>query len=312
MMAVFRMAVWTCTVLLLLGISQTADALSAPNPGRVLRVCQSPGCKDDGAATTLDCLAALAPPGVDVTKGGCVSLCGSGPVVEICNDVDDVQSIKKKRVKGADAILQLLDECIGANEGEEDTEPILKPYMRDRLISGYDLSLEATSAYDEKQYQSAVDLYTEAIESGRKPALLLQDARDAAGSTSNTDEGYPSGVQWLVTSFKNACRARLALKDIDGARRDAFAATVFSQNLDPDAHECLAEVSAASGDSIGELQATKAAIGQHERMEEVYSQPLPGADAPRRAEAVKKKSNAAARKRELGFRAAKLERELKG
>jgi len=99
---------------------------------------------------------------------------------------------------------------------------------------------------------------------------------------------------------------------VDGARRDAFAATIFSQNFDADAHECLAEVCAASSDALGELQAIKSAISQYERMEEEYSKPLPGSDAPARAEATRKKTHAATRKRELGFRVAKLERELRG
>lgn len=288
------------------------QALSTPSsPKKVIRVCQSPGCKDDGAMTTLDCLLAMAPPGVDVVKGGCVSLCGSGPVVELYNSIEDVTSVKKKRVKGSDTIMSLLDECVATAEGDEDdSEPALKPYMRDRLMSGYELSLEAHEAYQAKNYQSAVDLYTDAIESGRKPAMMLQEARSAGSDT--TTDGYPEGVQWLVVSFKNSCRARLSLKDVDGARRDAFASTIFSQNFDADAHECLAEVCSASSDALGELQAVKAAIRQYERMEEEYSKPLPGADAPARAEAVKKRTNAAARKRELGFQVAKLERELRG
>ena len=290
-----------------------ALSLSTPN-NKVLRVCQSPGCKDDGAVATFDCLSAIAPPGVDVIKGGCVSLCGSGPIVEMCNDANEEggTSIKKKRVKGGDVIISLLDECAGE---KNDDEPILKPFMRDRLMTGYELSLEAKEAYDAKDYQTAVDLYTDAIESGRKPAMILQEARSAAAPTPNengmkSSDGYREGVRWLVTSFKNCCRSRLSLNDIDGARRDAFAATVFSQNYDPDAHECLAEVCAASSDALGELQAIKAAIIQFERLEEEYSKPLPGADAPRRAETMKQRSHAGARKRELGFRVAKLEREL--
>ena len=302
-----------------------ADALtsSSPTPKKVLRVCQSPGCKDDGAIQTFDCLNALAPPGVDIVKGGCVSLCGSGPIVEICNKIDDVQSTKKKRVKGGDTIVSLLDECITAveDDGQEQNlqEPALKPYMRDRLLSGYEMALEANEAFTAKDYQSAVDLYTDAIESGRKPAMLLQEARAAAAAVASNDdesenqstEGYPLGVQWLVTSFKNSCRARLFVKDVDGARRDAFAATVFSQNYDAAAHECLAEVSAASSDKLGELQALKAAVMQYDRLEILLSKPLPGADAPRRAEVMKMKSNAAARKRELGFRITKLDKELR-
>lgn len=302
----FRVLAWASAVLLLAALP-SVDPLSAPSPKKVLRVCQSPGCRDDGAASTLECLSAVAPPGVDVVAGGCVSLCGSGPVVEVCDGAEDASSMKKKRVKGSDVIFSLLDEC--TDEGDDDNEPVLKPYMRDRLMSGYELSLEANDAYQSKDYQSAVELYTDAIESGRKPAMLLQEARGE--SSLLTDEGYPVGMRWLVASFKNSCRSRLALKDIDGARRDAFASTVFSQNCDGDAHECLAGVCAASEDKLGEMQALKAAIAQYERMEGVFSQPLPGADAPRRAEAVRKKTHAAARRREIGFRVTKLERELR-
>mmetsp|Transcript_11099 Transcript_11099/g.24458 ORF Transcript_11099/g.24458 Transcript_11099/m.24458 type:complete len:322 (-) Transcript_11099:86-1051(-) len=309
--------VWTSAILLLASTDNDAavEALSIPSSSKkVLRVCQSPGCKDDGAISTFDCLSAMAPPGVDVVKGGCVSLCGSGPVVELCNNIEDVPSVKKKRVKGSDTILSLLDDCVDSKK-EEDSESVLKPYMRDRLMNGYALSLEAEVAFAAKNYQLAVDLYTDALESGRKPAMLLQDARSARSDTATDIEqsnGYPEGVQWLITSFKNSCRSRLYLKDVDGARRDAFGSTIFSQNCDADAHECLAEVCAASSDALGELQAIKSAMLQYERMEEEYSKPLPGADAPARAEAAKKRSHASARKRELGFRVGKLERELRG
>ena len=292
---------------------------------KILRVCQSPGCKDDGATATFDYLSAMAPPGIDVVKGVCVSLCGSGPVVEICgNNVDDATLIKKKRVKGSEAVVSLLDECVAVdnikNDGAQSSvEPALKPHLRDRLLNGYELSLKANEAYRKKNYQLAVELYTDAIESGRKPAMMLHEARikfrddddvvdgNIDDETSNLEE--EGTVQWLVTSFKNSCRSRLVLKDVDGARRDAFAATVFSRSLDADAHECLAEVCAASSDALGELQGIKAAIKQYERMEEVYSKLAnAGADAPTRAEAAKNRNHAAARKRELGFRVSKFER----
>ena len=92
---------------------------------------------------------------------------------------------------------------------------------------------------------------------------------------------------------------------------EALSAPSLSQNRDADAHECLAEACAAAGDSAGEARAAKAAIARWERTEEECSRPLPGADAPRRAEAVKKRMHAAARKRELGFRVARLEMELR-
>ena len=43
------------------GSARLVEALaSSPSPKKVIRVCQSPGCKDDGALATLACLSALA------------------------------------------------------------------------------------------------------------------------------------------------------------------------------------------------------------------------------------------------------------
>ncbi len=271
---------------------------------KVIRVCQSPGCRDDGSQAALDSLTALAAPGCQVIKGGCVSLCGSGPVVEVLDGtIDDIDtatsSIKRKRVKG-DVLLSLLDEL-------SDEETDISTNMRQRLIMGYEQSLEAKIAYEAKDYQNAIQLYEESIQIGRKPAMELEEARSSFGDIHGSSEG----VSWLVDAFRNSCRARLALQDVDGARGDAFAATVFAQNRDADSHMCLAEVCEKSGDKLGEYQAIKAAIGQYQRLEEEYSKPLPGKDAVARAEAAKIKTNASTVKRELGFRLTKLERELK-
>lgn len=273
-------------------------------PQKILRVCTSPACKDDGATSTLHRLTALSPPCVKIIKGGCTSLCGSGPIVEICNSADDVQSIKRKRVKD-EALINLLDEFM-----QEDSD--FTPYLRNRLLDGYDFHVRANKAFESKQYQSAVELYEEAIQNGRKPALALQESREQYSTTDEGEsEGYPQSLDWIVTSFRNSCKSRLALGDIDGARRDAFAATVFSLNNDAESHECLADVCNASKDVIGEYQAVKAAMEQHRRIQERYSRPMPGTDAVGRAEAAKFRNGTENRQRELGFRLAKLERQLK-
>lgn len=289
-------------------------------------MCQSPGCRDDGAIAALDKLTALAPPGVEVVKGGFVSLCGSGPIVELCDDGNGdyltiSSSIKKKRVKD-EALVSLLDDYMEAadppGDGKQQLTPVFTTYMRNRLLEGYEFSVAASDAYNAKKYELAVELYKEAIQNGRKPALLLQEARESYYSDTTDDEsesesqyGYPAGLRWLVESFRNSCRSRLALGDTNGARRDAFAATVFSKNTDAESHECLADVCQASGDVLGEWQAVKAAINQLELVEEEYSKPLPGKDAVARAAAAKIRSDAAARKRELGFRVVKLEKALR-
>lgn len=74
-------------------------------------------------------------------KGGCVSLCGSGPIVEILPDGEDVMtisSVKRKKVKG-DVLVSLLDEL-------SDEETDISKSMRQRLTMGYKQSLEAKTA----------------------------------------------------------------------------------------------------------------------------------------------------------------------
>lgn len=272
---------------------------------KVLRVCTSPACKDDGAVSTLHRLVALAPPCTNVVKGGCTSLCGSGPIVEICDNIDDVQSVKRKRVNH-EAVIQLLDEFM-----EKDSD--FTPFLRDRLLQGYDLYTEANIAFESKQYELAMELYEEAIQNGRKPAIALQEAREKYTTEDNKEstEGYPDSIDWVVTTFRNSCKCKLELGDIDGARRDAFAATVFSKNNDAASHVCLADVCKESGDTIGEYQAVKAAIEQYEIVEEKRSRPMPGIDAVGRAESARIRNHAEEQKRELGFRLAKLDKLLK-
>lgn len=233
--------------------------------------------------------------------------------MEVCNSIDDVQSIKRKKVKG-DALINLLNEMQPFNDESEDVFP---PRMRQRLIDGYNSYIQANEAYASKDYESALELYEEAIQNGRKPAMALQEAREKYYATTSSssaaviEEGFHPSLNWLVTTFKNCCRARLLLGDIDGARRDAFASTVFSQNKDADSHECLAMVCQASGDVMGEYQAVKAAMEQYALVEERCSRPMSGMDAVGRAEAAMERRNAEMRKGELGFRLGTLERELK-
>jgi tetratricopeptide (TPR) repeat protein len=295
------------TTLLLATTSPSSSPSSSSSP-KVLRVCTSPACKDDGAISTYDRLTALAPPCLTVIKGGCTSLCGSGPIVELCDTVDAVQSIKRKRVKD-DVLTNLLNELL---INCKETEDVFPSRMYNRLIDGYNSHILGNAAYQSKDYKSAIDFYEEAIQNGRKPALALQEARDTytTTQTDEEEEGYPPSLEWLITTFQNSCQARLSLNDIDGARRDAFASIVFSRNKNAISHECLANVCHASGDGMGEYQAVKAAIKEYDRL--LVKKPcMDGRDAVGRAEDARVRRNAEERRRELGFRLDRLERELK-
>ena len=223
--------------------------------------------------------------------------------MEICDSIDATLSVKRRRIKD-DALIGLLDEFF-------ETEQVFAPHLRDRLLDGYSSYIKANEAYEARQYQLAVELYEEALQNGRKPAMALQEAREKYSIVGEmaADGNYPMSLDWIVQTFRNSCRSRLELSDVDGARRDAFAATVFSKNNDAASHECLADVCSQTGDAIGEYQAVKAAIEQYDKVEERYS--VPEKDAVTRAEAAKIRANAETRKRELGFRLAKLDRQLK-
>ena len=80
-------------------------------------------------------------------------------------------------------ILVSMHKCVATTtvEGAE-VGSALKPHMRDRLAGGYELLNEENAAYARRDYRLATDLYADAIESGRKPAVLLQEAREAGGS----------------------------------------------------------------------------------------------------------------------------------
>jgi tetratricopeptide (TPR) repeat protein len=219
-----------------------------------------------------------------------------------------VQSIKRKRVKD-DVLTNLLNELL---INCKETEDVFPSRMYNRLIDGYNSHILGNAAYQSKDYKSAIDFYEEAIQNGRKPALALQEARDTytTTQTDEEEEGYPPSLEWLITTFQNSCQARLSLNDIDGARRDAFASIVFSRNKNAISHECLANVCHASGDGMGEYQAVKAAIEEYDRL--LVKKPyMDGRDAVGRAEDARVRRNAEERRRELGFRLDRLERELK-
>ena len=173
-----------------------------------IRVCQSPGCTDDGGSEALDYLTSLAPPGVRVSKGKCVSLCGAGPVVEVINDGSSLE-VKEKKVTGD----KLKEMVLGWHESCDGD--VLKPYQITGLVQGYEESVQARRAYETKDYEGALELCTFAIQDARKPAMLLQEARDrdsSSGCESNDEElGFPGEMKWLVETFKVSCRCRMAL-----------------------------------------------------------------------------------------------------
>ena len=85
---------------------------------------------------------------------------------------------------------------------------------------------------------------------GRKAALALhEDGADIDGDSSPLD--------WLIALYRNSSLTRIKLQDVDGARKDAWGACLYSQNEDIASLECLAKVCEAGEDDMGQLMALK-------------------------------------------------------
>jgi hypothetical protein len=243
---------------------------------KMYEVCLSPGCIADGAQVTLDKLQALAPPGVSVKPGVCCSLCGNGPVVL------EGENKKHRRVSGK----KLLDLLV---EEKGDLSP-----QQQAIAEGYDLVTEAATALYGKDYSKAVQLYEEGIAKALKPAMDLQEAREQGlenGIVGDEAPCVPAGLEWLIKARQGEATARLQIGDSDGAVVAAQAACEVSRNSSPEVFELLHEVFKSTGDESGELSALQALF-----------------DLP---EPEKLTTIIANKRRQLGFRLAKLERDVK-
>mmetsp|Transcript_23192 Transcript_23192/g.32391 ORF Transcript_23192/g.32391 Transcript_23192/m.32391 type:complete len:220 (+) Transcript_23192:176-835(+) len=151
----------------------------------------------------------------------------------------------------------------------------------ERLISTFEMAHEVPQEADDilsdkndnndktKFYQDAVQLYEEAIMLGRKPAVALyeleqeqqddnKDESDSSGSSSSSSKSSSScTLEWLIDLYCKSASAKMEINDMDGARGEAWAATVFSKNAYFPAIQCMEKVCEASGDMIGQISALK-------------------------------------------------------
>ena len=291
------------TIFLLFHKVSFSDAFSQPNPTTtsttVYEVCLSPGCIADGAEATFQKLQAIAPAGVAVKEGGCSSFCGNGPVV-VCPSAASSNNKKPKqykRVKGK-KVLDILLEAQADNDSEDDGANSLQLQIPipEALIQGYEMSVEADDALQCKDYEHAVSLYERAHNTAFRAALDMQTARDKAVKDNGDDAivsptGIPVGLLWLVNARKNEAIARMALGDLDGAVIAAQGSCNIGRNRCPEALETLAAIYEQRGDKSDELQA----------LNNLFELPVDTASMSRQVEN---------KRRELGFRRDKLQREL--
>jgi len=162
---------------------------------------------------------------------------------------------------------------------------LLSEYAIDpNLLEGYDLVSQAHDLFMKKVYQDAIPLYEKGIAMALEPSKALLPLDEQV-----EDKGFPQRLEWLVRAYREDAEARLQVGDKDGASVSARAACDLSNNADSPSLDVLATVYQACNDNRGELKALQAMFA------------LP--EDPNMPRAV------ANRRRTLGFRLAKLERE---
>lgn len=211
-------------------------------------VCLSPGCIADGSVLTLEKLQALAPPNIIVREGGCSSACGNGPVV-IRLEVEKKKAYRK--VAGA-KILDLLT---------SDVDDSSRPPKA--LVQGYDLVLQADKAFSARDYQLALDIYTNAVELALEPAMDLQSRRNELQFASSSESSdYVIGLEWLIRAKLHQAIALLQLDGAvsttnDAALLAARTACDLSRNCFAQSFQVLASVYEKSGNVKGEVRALR-------------------------------------------------------
>jgi tetratricopeptide (TPR) repeat protein len=198
---------------------------------------------------------ALAPPHIIVEAGACVSLCGSGPVVQQSAPTDTSSSAspsKEKRVREDGKILKLLYPQGG--------------YPRE-ILEGFHLVQEGNEAYARNDFSAALGFYEKAINVAYRAAVELQNERDRAfkseeqrvlpspSSSSSSPTQVPRGLEWLVRARRHEALCKLELKDIDGAMLAAQSSCNLSRNTSGESFLTLAQIYKIEGEPEGEAQA---------------------------------------------------------
>jgi len=282
-------------------------------------VCLSPGCVADGAHATLAKLKALAPPGTQICPGPCESQCGKGPIVTAVVNHETTAATTTVRANAnqkkviysrmtGNALLDLL--LLANNNSNSGIVPPTYDEMNPCLLEGYELVEQANDYFRiQHDYKRAIPLYEAGIELAVTPAMeMVQlDAEQGVLGDPNKDvekEMWSVGrLEWLVRAYCDCAKAHLAeaaaaedqkTMSMDRARVLAEAACDLSHRVDMDSLEQLAQVYQASNNPAGELNALQSLLD------------LPEEDAM----SSSTNNNVANRRRLLGFRRAKLEREL--
>jgi hypothetical protein len=159
---------------------------------------------------------------------------------------------------------------------------------QEAVLKGFNLVVEADAAMKRNDFEKAIALYENGLCVGMQAALDLEARRNTPDIPE--EPSLTPGLLWLVKARTNEAAAKLNLGDPDGAILSARSACDLSRDAFPEAFELLHEAYQAKGDTKGEMEALR------------YLFALP-------AQAEKLSTMQANKRRGLGFRLAKLERE---
>ncbi|KAL3933068.1 MAG: hypothetical protein SGBAC_010561 [Bacillariaceae sp.] len=225
---------------------------------------------------------AVAPSDILVKPGDCVSLCGNGPIA--------LEGNKKYRKVSEVKLIELLFGEEGMNAQQQS------------VLDAFNLVTEADDFLKQKNYAKAVELYGKGIEMGLEPAMSTVETTttttitddDGSSSLSSSSSSSPNNaaLQWLVNAREQEATAKLNLGDVDGAVVSAQSACEISSNSSLGALEILQESYAKLGNNPK---------GELETLQLYFSLPEP----------TKMTTMQSNKRRNLGFRLQKLEREVK-
>lgn len=122
------------------------------------------------------------------------------------------------------------------------------------------LRLAVEICHDAKQLPSpkdACDEFMSGIVIGRSIVQKLQENKLQGNDIDDNDDDPDLALDWLVSCYIELFNSRVKLNDWETARKDAWAACMYSMYTNIEALECMLTVCTNTNDSIGELQTLK-------------------------------------------------------
>ena len=220
----------TKTKSLLLGSisSSPSSSYSSTSSIRNLEVCMSPGCIADGADQALLKLQALSSSSsssitgdgtndndeVFVQPGVCCSLCGNGPVVFDKTKTKKYRNVLLSNDKILDIILSSDDD--DDDDGNNSNISTRSRSNMNRILDGINLYFDGDKALKSKDYTSAIEKYTMAIDIGMNNPIIIsiiEKQQQQKSKTTNNDDA--SSLNWLINAYCNKAKSKLFLNDIN-------------------------------------------------------------------------------------------------